>query len=115
MTCPPAARSSTRGRPRAGSPVRRFRQSARNDGRERWLPNRRLPMNRMPVIVLLVLMMCQPISALAQSTTPAAPEPSSPTTASGDFAGLVDIGGRSLYLECHGTGSPTVILVAGYR
>jgi pimeloyl-ACP methyl ester carboxylesterase len=37
----------------------------------------------------------------------------SPVPASGDFAGLVDIGGRSLYLECHGQGSPTVILEAG--
>jgi pimeloyl-ACP methyl ester carboxylesterase len=27
----------------------------------------------------------------------------------------VDIGGRKLYLECHGTGSPTVVLVAGGR
>ncbi len=31
----------------------------------------------------------------------------------GDFAGLVDVGGRRLYLECHGTGSPTVVLEAG--
>src|SRR4051794_19350613 len=30
-----------------------------------------------------------------------------------DFAGLVDIGGRSIYLECRGEGSPTVVLVAG--
>lgn len=34
---------------------------------------------------------------------------------SGDFAGLIDIGDRKLYLECHGTGSPTVVLVAGSR
>jgi pimeloyl-ACP methyl ester carboxylesterase len=34
----------------------------------------------------------------------------------GDFAGLVDIGGgRRLYLECRGMGSPTVVLEAGYR
>jgi pimeloyl-ACP methyl ester carboxylesterase len=34
----------------------------------------------------------------------------------GDFAGLVDIGGgRRLYLECRGSGSPTVVLEAGYR
>jgi pimeloyl-ACP methyl ester carboxylesterase len=39
----------------------------------------------------------------------------SPLAASGDFAGLVDIGGRSVYLECRGTGSPTVVLVTGYR
>lgn len=32
----------------------------------------------------------------------------------GDFAGLVDIGGgRKMYLECRGTGSPTVILISG--
>jgi D-alanyl-D-alanine carboxypeptidase len=32
----------------------------------------------------------------------------------GDFAGSVDIdGGRKLYLECRGTGSPTVVLVSG--
>src|SRR5688572_29407841 len=32
-----------------------------------------------------------------------------------DVAGLVDIGGRSLYLDCRGVGSPTVVLEAGYR
>ncbi len=31
----------------------------------------------------------------------------------GDFAGMVDIGGRRLYLACKGSGSPTVILEAG--
>ncbi|MGD9891362.1 MAG: alpha/beta fold hydrolase, partial [Dehalococcoidia bacterium] len=35
-------------------------------------------------------------------------------TMQSDFAGLVDIGGgRRLYLECHGQGSPTVLLEAG--
>src|SRR6266478_9858216 len=35
---------------------------------------------------------------------------------SGDFAGLVDIGGgRKMYLECRGTGSPTVVLLAGLK
>jgi len=34
----------------------------------------------------------------------------------GDFAGLVEIGdGRKMYLECRGSGSPTVILESGYR
>jgi pimeloyl-ACP methyl ester carboxylesterase len=34
----------------------------------------------------------------------------------GDFGGLVDIGGgRRIYLECRGAGSPTVVLEAGYR
>jgi pimeloyl-ACP methyl ester carboxylesterase len=68
-------------------------------------------MRRNPVIVLLVLTLALPLPALAQAASPAA----SPVPVSGDFAGLVDIGGRSLYLECHGTGSPTVILEAGYR
>ena len=36
--------------------------------------------------------------------------------AQGDFGGLVDIGGgRRLYMECRGTGSPVVVLEAGYR
>jgi pimeloyl-ACP methyl ester carboxylesterase len=40
-----------------------------------------------------------------------------PASASqGDFAGLVDIDhGRHLYLECHGAGTPTVILESGFR
>jgi pimeloyl-ACP methyl ester carboxylesterase len=39
-----------------------------------------------------------------------------PTLASGDFAGLVEIGdGRKMYLECRGSGSTTVILESGYR
>lgn len=33
-----------------------------------------------------------------------------------DFAGLVDFGGRrKMYLECRGTGSPTLVLIAGFR
>jgi pimeloyl-ACP methyl ester carboxylesterase len=38
-----------------------------------------------------------------------------PASAGGDFAGPVDVDGRKLYLECKGTGSPTVILISGYR
>lgn len=49
-------------------------------------------------------------AASAQDATPEA-EP----MGQGDFAGLVGIGGRSLYLECRGEGSPTVVLVSGYR
>jgi pimeloyl-ACP methyl ester carboxylesterase len=64
-----------------------------------------------PVIVLIVLTLSLPMPALAQSATPAA----SPVPTSGDFDGLIDIGGRKLYLECHGEGSPTVVLVAGGR
>jgi len=42
-----------------------------------------------------------------------AAQAATPAPAVGDVAGLVDIGGRSLYLECRGSGSPTVILEAG--
>lgn len=38
-----------------------------------------------------------------------------PAPTGGDFAGPVDVDGRKLYLECKGTGSPTVILISGYR
>jgi len=80
-------------------------------------------MHRHPVVLALVLATAlafvgalavgpAPLAAAAQGATPAA---ASPSAASGDFAGLVDIGGRSLYLECHGAGSPTVVLVTGYR
>lgn len=48
-----------------------------------------------------------PMPASAQSPTADKTE--------GDFAGLVDIGGRSIYLTCTGSGSPTVVLVTGYR
>jgi pimeloyl-ACP methyl ester carboxylesterase len=57
----------------------------------------------------LVLLLGVPAAVAAQDATPVA----SPASATGDFAGLVDIGGRKIYLECHGEGSPTVVLVAG--
>jgi pimeloyl-ACP methyl ester carboxylesterase len=41
---------------------------------------------------------------------------SAQSAAAGDFAGTVEIpGGRHLYLECHGSGYPTVIFEAGLR
>src|SRR5262245_61318879 len=53
-------------------------------------------------------------SASSQPSEPP-PAPSWPGALHGDFAGLVDIGGRhKLFLECHGSGSPTVILQSGY-
>jgi pimeloyl-ACP methyl ester carboxylesterase len=46
----------------------------------------------------------------------AALDPAAAQAAPSDFVGLVDIGGRrKMYLECHGTGSPTVVLVADLR
>jgi pimeloyl-ACP methyl ester carboxylesterase len=41
---------------------------------------------------------------------------STSVAASGNFSGLIDIGGgRKMFLECSGSGSPTVILESGYR
>lgn len=38
----------------------------------------------------------------------------STSASSSDFSGLVEIGGgRKMYLECRGTGSPTVVLISG--
>ena len=45
-----------------------------------------------------------------------APSPSGSAEQSADVAGLFDVGdGRQMYLECRGTGSPTVVLIAGQR
>jgi pimeloyl-ACP methyl ester carboxylesterase len=58
----------------------------------------------MPLQRSLVMTLC-----LAAGPMPA-------LAADGDFAGTVEIGGgRKVYLECRGTGSPTVLIVAGAR
>jgi hypothetical protein len=54
------------------------------------------------------------LAALAGGVSPAAAQ--SPAAGPGDFADRVEIpGGRGLYLECHGSGFPTVIFEAGLR
>ncbi|CAA9573298.1 MAG: hypothetical protein AVDCRST_MAG86-1898 [uncultured Truepera sp.] len=66
---------------------------------------------RRPMLIVLALAITAGAFA-SLSTGRAAP----PAVLAGqaDFAGLVDIGGgRRLYLECRGTGSPTVVLVSG--
>jgi len=50
------------------------------------------------------------------STAEGTSQDSASKSASENFAGLIDIGnGRKMYLECSGSGSPTVILESGYR
>ena len=63
------------------------------------------------VLVILVgtLLLGSTPSVTAQDSTPIP----TPSAASGDFAGLVDVGGRSLWLNCMGEGAPTVILESG--
>jgi pimeloyl-ACP methyl ester carboxylesterase len=63
---------------------------------------------RSSLVGLIVLTALLAIAPAADAQSP----PVLPGT-QGDFAGLVDIGGRKLYLECRGRGNPTVILVAG--
>lgn len=53
--------------------------------------------------------------AVSGVTLPANAQTPTAGHAEGDFAGLIDIDGRSLYLTCAGSGSPTVVLVTGYR
>jgi pimeloyl-ACP methyl ester carboxylesterase len=47
---------------------------------------------------------------------PALISPAPASAAAGDFRGPIEIGsGRQLFLECHGRGSPTIILESGYH
>jgi pimeloyl-ACP methyl ester carboxylesterase len=57
------------------------------------------------------------VTAIALAAVwPSAPPAAGQVAGTGDFAGRVEIpGGRHLYLECHGSGSPTVIFEAGLR
>jgi pimeloyl-ACP methyl ester carboxylesterase len=64
------------------------------------------------LVLALVVALLAPAAGRAREATPAAPD-GTPSAAGGDFAGLVDIGGRSLYLTCKGAGSPTVVLESG--
>src|SRR6476659_9141684 len=71
-----------------------------------------------PLTAALLIGAPAPIAFTEEATSPAAEsgpaEPAaSQVAASGDLAGLVDIGGRRLYLACKGSGTPTVILEAG--
>lgn len=60
------------------------------------------------IVVGLLIAGCSP------STTSSPTSGNSSAKPARSFAGLVDIGGgRKLYLECQGTGTPTVVLVPG--
>jgi pimeloyl-ACP methyl ester carboxylesterase len=64
-------------------------------------------------VLTLVLL----LASCAVSQAPPAPPPTS--GGAGDFAQSVEIGGgRTIFLECHGTntaGNATVVLISGYR
>ncbi len=60
-------------------------------------------------MALVLLLSVLPVGATHRTASAV----STPIASSGDVAGLVDIGGRSLWLECRGSGGPTVVLEAG--
>jgi pimeloyl-ACP methyl ester carboxylesterase len=65
---------------------------------------------RLAMLGVLAALLAAALAAPANAATPDWP------LGKGDFAGLVGIGhGRTIYLECHGSGGPTVILEAGLR
>jgi pimeloyl-ACP methyl ester carboxylesterase len=81
-----------------------------------------MPMTRLVVAgetAALILTSALCIGAPQKSQQPASQHISrgnASIPASGDFSGLIDIGaGRKIFLECSGSGSPTVILESGYR
>lgn len=66
---------------------------------------------------VLALLLSLAISAmLAGASTASVPVASPVADPTGTFAGLIELSsGRHIYAECAGTGSPTVLLVSGYR
>jgi hypothetical protein len=62
----------------------------------------------------LLIVVCLLIAGCGTSTTGSPTSGNSSAKPARSFAGLVDIGsGRKMYLECQGTGTPTVVLVPG--
>ena len=69
-----------------------------------------------PVVALVALVAagCTAAPGSGTATSSGPPGPTAPA-ASTDLAGPVDLGGgRTVYLECHGSGGPTVVLLSGY-
>ena len=69
----------------------------------------------MAVAVVVELDLANPEKRRQQRRRDERRQNTAPGSASGDFAGLVDIGPGADVLECCGTGTPTVILESGYR
>src|ERR687897_1690343 len=66
---------------------------------------------------IVALVLAAAVPALASSRSPNDSAKGDPGKGNSghnkDFAGLVDIGGRQIYMECQGKGRPTVVFVAG--
>jgi hypothetical protein len=62
----------------------------------------------------LLIVVCLLLAGCGPSTTSSTNGGNTNARPTRSFAGLVDIGGgRKMYLECHGSGSLTVVLVSG--
>jgi pimeloyl-ACP methyl ester carboxylesterase len=66
---------------------------------------------------IVALVLAAAVPALASSRSPNDSAKGNPGKGNSghnkDFKGLVDIGGRKIYMECQGKGRPTVVFVAG--
>ena len=70
----------------------------------------------MRVIRLTIVALALVAAGCSGSNSDTSTQAAAVEEAEGDFAGLVDIGGgRQIYMECSGTGSPTVVLESGLR
>jgi len=68
-------------------------------------------------VLLAVLAVAMATGACSATPVPGPVDTGGPpsSAASSDLARPVDVGGgRTIYLECHGTGSPTVVLLSGF-
>jgi alpha/beta hydrolase fold len=79
-------------------------------------------MRRLATLVVSVLVVAGCISAMPPGGTPGSAPPASPAASgassmrpapTGELAGRFDIGGYSLFIDCKGSGSTTVVLEAG--
>ena len=62
----------------------------------------------------LLIIICLLLAGCGPSTTSSTTSGNGSVRPTRSFASLVDIGeGRKMYLECRGSGSPTVVLVSG--
>src|SRR5215208_3888536 len=77
--------------------------------------SRRISMRLLLATVLALALGAGPlIAGGGGATTNSAADMAASAPRSSNFSGLVDIGGgRTMYMKCRGTGSPTVVLVSG--
>lgn len=79
------------------------------------LPFTAVPAPRLSRRQLLAVAAATGITLAADRSVLAVAQSTPDSVGDNDFAGLVNIGGRSFYLESRGTGGPTVVFEADYR